>query len=136
MRLRNIPGAREEMLVNPLIVQDPARLRGRWHEEFGNDRPIHIEIGAGKGQFILTLAQRNPEINYIAIEKYASVLLRILTRQEELLLPNLRLIRVNAETVCDIFAEGEVDRIYLNFSDPWPKDRHAKRRLTSDRFLS
>jgi len=136
MRLRNIPGAREEMLVNPLIVQDPARLRGRWHEEFGNDRPIHIEIGAGKGQFILTLAQRNPDINYIAIEKYASVLLRILTRQEELLLPNLRLIRVNAETVCDIFAEGEVDRIYLNFSDPWPKDRHAKRRLTSDRFLS
>ena len=136
MRLRNIPGAREEMLVNPFIVQEPARLRGRWHEEFGNDRPIRIEIGMGKGQFLLTLAQRNPGINYIGIEKYSSVLLRALTKQEELKLPNLRLIRYDAETVDELFGDGEVDRIYLNFSDPWPKDRHAKRRLTSDRFLA
>ncbi|MBO4653210.1 MAG: tRNA (guanosine(46)-N7)-methyltransferase TrmB [Lachnospiraceae bacterium] len=136
MRLRNIPGAREEMLVNPFIVQEPARLRGRWHEEFGNDRPIRIEIGMGKGQFLLTLAQRNPGINYIGIEKYSSVLLRALTKQEELKLPNLRLIRYDAETIDEVFGDGEVDRIYLNFSDPWPKDRHAKRRLTSDRFLA
>ena len=136
MRLRNIPGAREEMLVNPFIVQDPARLQGRWKNEFGNDRPIRIEIGMGKGQFLLTLAQRNPDINYIGIEKYSSVLLRALTKQEELQLPNLRLIRYDAETIDEVFGEGEVDRIYLNFSDPWPKDRHTKRRLTSDRFLA
>ncbi|MBP5460577.1 MAG: tRNA (guanosine(46)-N7)-methyltransferase TrmB [Lachnospiraceae bacterium] len=136
MRLRNIPGAREEMLVNPFIVQDPTRLQGRWHEEFGNDHPIRIEIGMGKGQFLLTLAQRNPDINYIGIEKYSSVLLRALTKQEELQLPNLRLIRYDAETIDEVFSEGEVDRIYLNFSDPWPKDRHTKRRLTSDRFLA
>ena len=135
MRLRNIPGAREEMLVNPFIVQDPARLRGCWRGEFGNDRPVRIEIGMGKGQFLLTLAQRNPDVNFVGIEKYSSVLLRALTKQEELKLPNLRLIRYDAETIDEVFGEGEVDRIYLNFSDPWPKDRHAKRRLTSDRFL-
>ena len=84
MRLRNIPGAREEMLVNPFIVQDPARLRGCWRGEFGNDRPVRIEIGMGKGQFLLTLAQRNPDVNFVGIEKYSSVLLRALTKQEEL----------------------------------------------------
>ena len=136
MRLRNIPGAREEMLVNPFIVQNPERLRGLWSSEFGNKNPIRIEIGMGKGQFLLTLAQQNPGVNYVGIEKYSSVLLRALTRQEELKLPNLRLMRFDAETIDEVFAEGEVDRIYLNFSDPWPKDRHAKRRLTSDRFLA
>ena len=136
MRLRNIPGAREEMLVNPFIVQDPERLRGIWREEFCNNNPIRVEIGMGKGQFLLTLAQRNPDVNYIGIEKYSSVLLRALTRQEELQLPNLRLLRFDAENLETIFGEGEVDRIYLNFSDPWPKDRHAKRRLTSDRFFA
>ncbi len=136
MRLRNIPGAREEMLVNPFIVQDPERLRGCWRAEFGNQNPLRIEIGMGKGQFLLTLAQQNPDVNYVGIEKYSSVLIRALARQEELKLQNLRLIRYDAETIDELFAEGEVDRIYLNFSDPWPKDRHAKRRLTSDRFLA
>ena len=136
MRLRNIPGAREEMLVNPFIVQEPERLRGTWKSEFGNDNPVRVEIGMGKGQFLLTLAQLNPEVNFIGIEKYSSVLIRALARQEELQLPNLRLIRFDAENLETIFAEGEVDRIYLNFSDPWPKDRHAGRRLTSGRFLA
>ncbi|MBO4685591.1 MAG: tRNA (guanosine(46)-N7)-methyltransferase TrmB [Lachnospiraceae bacterium] len=136
MRLRNIPGAREEMLVNPFIVQDPERLRGCWRAEFGNNNPLRIEIGMGKGQFLLTLAQQNPDINFVGIEKYSSVLIRALARQEELKLQNLRLIRYDAETIDELFADGEVDRIYLNFSDPWPKDRHAKRRLTSDRFLA
>ena len=136
MRLRNIPGAREEMLVNPFIVQDPERLRGCWRAEFGNKNPLRIEIGMGKGQFLLTLAQQNPDVNYVGIEKYSSVLIRALARQEELKLQNLRLIRYDAETIDELFADGEVDRIYLNFSDPWPKDRHAKRRLTSDRFLA
>ena len=135
MRLRNIPGAREEMLVNPFIVQEPARLRGRWHEEFGNDRPIRIEIGMGKGQFLLTLAQRNPGINFIGIEKYSSVLLRAVQKQDQEELPNVRLIRMEAENINDVFAPGEVDRIYLNFSDPWPKEAHASRRLTSRAFL-
>ena len=136
MRLRNIPGAREEMLVNPFIVQDPERLRGCWRAEFGYQNPLRIEIGMGKGQFLLTLAQQNPDVNYVGIEKYSSVLIRALARQEELKLQNLRLIRYDAETIDELFADGEVDRIYLNFSDPWPKDRHAKRRLTSDRFLA
>ena len=136
MRLRNIPGAREEMLVNPFIVQDPERLRGCWRAEFGNQNPLRIEIGMGKGQFLLTLAQQNPDVNYVGIEKYSSVLIRALARQEELKLQNLRLIRYDAETIDELFADGEVNRIYLNFSDPWPKDRHAKRRLTSDRFLA
>ena len=136
MRLRNIPGAREEMLVNPFIVQDPERLRGCWRAEFGNQNPLRIEIGMGKGQFLLTFAQQNPDVNYVGIEKYSSVLIRALARQEELKLQNLRLIRYDAETIDELFADGEVDRIYLNFSDPWPKDRHAKRRLTSDRFLA
>ena len=136
MRLRNIPGAREEMLVNPFIVQDPERLRGCWRAEFGNQNPLRIEIGMGKGQFLLTLAQQHPDVNYVGIEKYSSVLIRALARQEELKLQNLRLIRYDAETIDELFADGEVDRIYLNFSDPWPKDRHAKRRLTSDRFLA
>ena len=136
MRLRNIPGAKEEMLVNPYVVQEPEQWRGRWREFFGNDRPIHIEIGMGKGQFLTALAAANPGINYLGIEKYSSVLIRALEKQSELDLPNLRFLRLDAENVTDIFATAEVERIYLNFSDPWPKDRHAHRRLTSDRFLA
>lgn len=136
MRLRNIPGAREEMLVNPYVVQNPQQYRGQWSGFFGNQNPVHIEIGMGKGQFIMALAAAHPEINYLGIEKYSSVLLRALTKQAELDLPNLRFLRFDAEAVEEIFAPGEVERIYLNFSDPWPKDRHAHRRLTSDRFLN
>ena len=90
----------------------------------------------GKGQFLMELARRNPDINYVGIEKYSSVLLRAVEKQEELQLPNLRFIRMDAENICEVFGAGEVDRIYLNFSDPWPKDRHAKRRLPSRQFLA
>lgn len=89
----------------------------------------------GKGQFITSLAALHPEINYIGIEKYSSVLIRAIEKQEELQLPNLKFLRFDAEYLPDIFAPGEIAHIYLNFSDPWPKDRHAKRRLTSSRFL-
>ena len=89
-----------------------------------------------KGRFISTLAAQNPDINYVGIEKYSSVLLRAVEKQEELQLPNLRFIRMDAENICEVFGAGEVDRIYLNFSDPWPKDRHAKRRLTSRQFFA
>ena len=137
MRLRHIKGAEEEIAESPYVVQDPQSLRGKWHEFFGNDNPIRIEVGMGKGQFITTLAQQNPDINYIGIEKYSSVLVRALEKTDamETQPENLRFIRMDAENICNMFAEHEVDGIYLNFSDPWPKDRHAKRRLTSQTFL-
>lgn len=135
MRLRNVPGSREAIADSPLAVNEPTELKGKWNEMFGNDNPIRIEIGMGKGKFITTLAQQNPNINYIGIEKYSSVLIRAIEKCEELEVPNLRFIRMDAEYICDVFAEGEVERIYLNFSDPWPKDRHAKRRLTSKQFF-
>ena len=97
---------------------------------------MHIEIGMGKGTFITTLAVMNPDINYVGIEKYSSVLLRAVEKQDELQLPNLRFIRMDAENINEVFGVDEVDRIYLNFSDPWPKDRHAKRRLTSRQFFA
>lgn len=135
MRLRNVPGSREAIADNNMAVNEPTELKGKWKEEFGNDNPIRIEIGMGKGKFITTLAMENPDINYIGIEKYSSVLIRAIERCEEIEVPNLRFIRMEAEYICDVFEKGEVDRIYLNFSDPWPKDRHAKRRLTSKQFF-
>jgi len=135
MRLRNVKGAREAMIESEYTVNSPEELKGRWREHFGNGNPIHLEIGTGKGRFLTTLATNNPDINYVGIEKYSSVLIRALEKQEELKLPNLIFIRMDAENVTDIFEKEEVDKIYLNFSDPWPKDRHAKRRLTSRQFL-
>ena len=136
MRLRNVPGAREVMVENEYVFTEPEGMCGTWKEVFGNDNPIHIEIGMGKGTFITTLAGMNPDINYVGIEKYSSVLLRAVEKQDELQLPNLRFIRMDAENINEVFGVDEVDRIYLNFSDPWPKDRHAKRRLTSRQFFA
>ena len=136
MRLRNIPGAREAIAESPFVVHDEESMKGKWHDFFGNDNPIHIEIGMGKGTYIMESAKRNPNINYIGIEKYSSVLLRALEkREEESDLNNLIFIRMDAEYIENVFAPDEVDNIFLNFSDPWPKDRNAKRRLTSTRFL-
>lgn len=135
MRLRNIKGAREEMLVNPYVIQKPEQHRGSWKACFGNDNPIYIEVGMGKGQFLMAQAARNPGRNYIGIEKYSSVLLRALQKRPELEQDNLYFLRFDAEGIDEIFAPGEVAGIYLNFSDPWPKDRHAKRRLTAENFL-
>ena len=136
MRLRNVKGSRETIAANEYVIKEETQYKGKWKDIFGNDHPIHIEIGMGKGQFITTLAQQNPEINYVGIEKYSSVLIRAIAKQEELQLPNLYFIRMEAEYIADVFAPDEVERIYLNFSDPWPKDRHAKRRLTSKEFLA
>lgn len=135
MRLRNITGSREVIADSIYVVQEPQEKKGRWKEVFGNDHPVRIEIGMGKGKFLHTLAKENPDINYIGIEKYSSVLLRAIQKMEEDELSNLKFIRMDAEEITDVFATGEVDRIYLNFSDPWPKDRHAKRRLPSRQFL-
>lgn len=135
MRLRNVPKAREVMVTNEYVFTEPNNMCNTWFEVFGNHNPIHIEIGMGKGKFISTLAHTNPNINYVGIEKYSSVLLRAVEKQNELQLPNLRFIRMDAENICEVFGKYEVNRIYLNFSDPWPKDRHAKRRLTSKQYF-
>lgn len=135
MRLRNVPGSRDMIAESPFTIKDETEWKGRWNEVFDNDHPIYIEIGMGKGQFIMTLAKEHPEINYVGIEKYSSVLVRALEKQQEMELPNIKFIRMEAENIAEVFAPDEVARIYLNFSDPWPKDRHAKRRLTSVQFL-
>lgn len=138
MRLRNISGSREVIGESDFVIHDPEKQKGNWNKIFGNNNPIHIEIGMGKGRFIMDMAKVHPDVNYVGIEKYSSVLLRAIQKmeQEESPLANVRFIRMDAETIADVFDKGEVDRIYLNFSDPWPKDRHAKRRLPSKEFLS
>ncbi|MCR5282608.1 MAG: tRNA (guanosine(46)-N7)-methyltransferase TrmB, partial [Lachnospiraceae bacterium] len=169
MRLRNIPGSEEALLRSPYVIDDPQTVKGKWHELFGNDHPIRLEIGMGKGQFIIEMANRHPDVNFIGIEMYSSVLVRAVQKlsggrhvwedtnedadgntqipsdfapdktgeeTKKLAVANLRLIRLDARELCEVFADGEVERIYLNFSDPWPKDRHAKRRLPSKQFLS
>lgn len=135
MRLRNITGSREMIAESRFVVHEPQEYKGRWSELFGNDHPLQIEIGMGKGRFIMDLARMHPEINYVGIEKYSSVLLRGIQKMETDPLPNLYFIRMEAEEIADVFGREEVERIYLNFSDPWPKDRHAKRRLPSREFL-
>lgn len=136
MRLRNVKGSRELIAANDYVIHESEDIKGHWHEFFGNDNPVHIEIGMGKGQFIMELAERNPDINYIGIEKYSSVLVRAIEKREQNKdMDNLYFIRMDAEYIANVFDTHEVDRIYLNFSDPWPKDRHAKRRLTSTHFL-
>lgn len=138
MRLRNITGSREVIADSEYVVKESVleQCPGTWHEIFGNNNPIHIEIGMGKGKFIHTMAKEHPEINYVGIEKYSSVLLRAIQKMQEDELPNLKFIRMDAEDIVKVFGKGEVDKIYLNFSDPWPKDRHAKRRLPSKEFLA
>ena len=135
MRLRHIPGAEQMIEESPYVIQKPEERKGKWHEVFGNHNPIHIEVGMGKGKFIMELARTNPEINYIGIERYSTVMLKALQKREQLQLSNIYFMCVDAKNMAEIFEPGEVARIYLNFSDPWPKDRHAKRRLTSPQFM-
>lgn len=135
MRLRHIQGSEEAIAESPYVIQNPEEHRGNYRALFGNDNPIKIEVGMGKGRFIMELAARNPQINYIGIERYSSVLLRALQKRAELELPNIYFMCVDAIELGKCFAPGEISGIYLNFSDPWPKDRHAKRRLTSPDFM-
>ena len=138
MRLRNVKGAREKISSSVSVINEPELLKGKWNTYFKNDNPIYIEIGMGKGQFIMQHALNNPDINYIGIEKFSSVLVRAIEKKEnhESKLDNLVFLRFDAEYIEEIFAPEEIGRIYLNFSDPWPKDRHAKRRLTSKEFFA
>ena len=141
MRLRNIPRAESVLEACKEVVKDPESLRGDWNQTFKKEQPLHIEIGMGKGQFLLTLAAQNPQINYIGIERYSSVLLRAVEKFQELEADgkapaNIRFICMDANDLPTVFAPAEVSRIYLNFSDPWPKARHARRRLTSKEFFA
>ena len=142
MRLRNVRGAREVIAESEYVIANPEQYQGHWRELFSKRRgeaetfhPLHIEIGMGKGRFLTTLAEQNPDINYLGIERFTSVLYRAVQKQEEKQLKNLLLLRTEAELLENLFDREEVNRIYLNFSDPWPKERHAKRRLTSKEFL-
>ena len=136
MRLRNIPNAHARLAENERdFIANPKEYKGKWKEVFKNDNPIHIEIGMGKGQFLSSLALKNPNINYIGIEKFTSVLLRGSEKISNLDLTNVRLLNIDALELNEVFDSDEISLIYLNFSDPWPKNAHAKRRLTSEKFL-
>lgn len=139
MRLRNIPGADDVIKNHPIAIKNVKEFKGTWDAIFQNENPIHIEIGMGKGQFILNLAKNNPHINYVGIERYSSVLLRALEKydtEEFCELKNVRFVCMDAMELPEVFELGEVAKIYLNFSDPWPKKRHARRRLTSTQFFA
>lgn len=137
MRVLNRPGAAEMLAAHPnFVISDPTLWKGKWNELFGNDHPIHIEIGMGKGQFITGMAKAHPEINYIGVEMQVSVVSIALDKLIEQPLPNLKLLHVDGSALTEYFADSEVDQIYLNFSDPWPKKRHEKRRLTYKTFLA
>lgn len=139
MRLRNIPGADDVILHHPMAIKQEKEYKGKWTEVFQNQNPIHIEIGMGKGQFLLSLARQNPNINYVGIERYSSVLLRALEKldsEEFCELTNVRFVCMDAMELPEVFERSEVKKIYLNFSDPWPKKRHARRRLTSTNFFA
>lgn len=134
MRLKNIKGAKEKINKSPYIIQNPEEYKGKFQTLFKNDNQIHLEIGMGKGDFIIGMAKKYPNINFIGIEKFDSVILRATQKLEDIELPNLKLIRFDATEIENIF-DKEIDTIYLNFSDPWPKNRHEDRRLTSTKFL-
>ena len=137
MRVRNRKGATELLEAHPqYVILNPADAKGRWREIFGNDHPIHVEVGSGKGAFVSGMAKSNPEINYIGIDIQKSVLSYALDKVLATDVPNIKLLWVDGSDLTDYFEEGEIDRLYLNFSDPWPKKRHEKRRLTYQSFLA
>ncbi|WP_054706372.1 tRNA (guanosine(46)-N7)-methyltransferase TrmB [Bacillus sp. JCM 19041] len=136
MRLRHKPWAREELNKKPgLVIQNPSELKRNWEKPFEKAQPLFVEVGTGKGQFLTGMAQLYPEINFIGVERYESVLLTAMERAEQAGLQNLKFLSEDVANLNDFFAEGEIDRLFINFTDPWPKKRHAKRRLTHEHFL-
>lgn len=136
MRLKNVKGASDIIINGKYFINNPYELKGKWSSVFNNNnKEIHVEIGMGKGNFIIENAIKYPYINFIGIEKFDSVIVRAIQKSNDLELNNLKIIKIDAEKIEEVF-DKEIDLIYLNFSDPWPKDRHAKRRLTSSRFLN
>lgn len=136
MRLKKVKDAKERVETSEYYVNAPSEYKGKWNELFKNSNPIHIEIGMGKGNFIIGMAKAHKDVNYIGIEMYDSVMVKAVEKlkQEEKPLKNLKLVLIDAMKIDEIF-ESEISRIYLNFSDPWPKAKHEKRRLTSKIFL-
>ena len=134
MRLRNVKNAKEIVNNSNYVINNPEEYIGNYKKIFNNNNPINIEIGMGKGNYIIGMAEKYPNINFIGIEKYESVMVRAIEKLNNIDLPNLKLIRMDAKDIDKVFNK-EIDTIYLNFSDPWPKTRHAKRRLTSPYFL-
>lgn len=135
MRLKNVKGANEIIINGKYFLNDPFQYKGCWDKVFDNgNNQLYIEIGIGKGNFIINNALKYPNINFVGIEKFDSVIVRAIQKSNELEINNLKIVRMDAKDIGDIF-DKEIDTLYLNFSDPWPKDRHAKRRLTSDNFL-
>lgn len=135
MRLRHVKNAHEKILASPYVILDPEKNRGKFKELFKNNNPLHLEIGTGKGGFLYEMAKINPNINFIGLEKYESVIIRAIEKMDKEPLPNLKFIVADAKGLTDIF-DHEIACLYLNFSDPWPKNRHANRRLTSPFFLN
>ena len=137
MRVRNRKGATELLEAHPqYVILNPADAKGRWQEIFGNDHPIHVEVGSGKGAFVSGMAKANPDINYIGIDIQKSVLSYALDKVLATDVPNIKLLWVDGSDLTDYFEDGEIERLYLNYSDPWPKKRHEKRRLTYQSFLA
>ena len=140
MRLRNIPGSRERIAGSSFCVQEPEKWKGHWKELFGSENPVQIEVGMGKGRFLMDMAAAHPDINYVGIEMYSSVLVKAIDKAEQRAAEgkdtgNFRFIRLDARFLTDIFERDEVEAVWLNFSDPWPKSRHGGKRLTSSHFL-
>lgn len=133
MRLRNVKGAKEVIENSEYVIKNKEDYKGKFNKLFGNDNPIYLEIGMGKGKFIIENAKRYPNINFIGIEMFDSVLVRAIESINEEI-PNLKFIKMDATYIENVF-DKDIDLLYLNFSDPWPKNRHEHRRLTSDRFL-
>ena len=135
MRLKKVKGALEKIELSEYYVKSPEQYKENWNKVFENENPIRLEIGMGKGNFIIGMAKKFPNINFIGIEMYDSVMVKSIdSLKKEEYIPNLKLILMDARNIENVFGK-EIDRIYLNFSDPWPKARHAKRRLTSKVFL-
>lgn len=136
MRLRNKPGAADEIKAHPhIVIPNPKEMRGKWASFFRNQNPIHIEVGTGKGRFVSEMAKAHPDINYIGVELQTSVIVMALEKVKQANVPNLCLLNEDVENLLDFFEEKELERVYINFTDPWPKNRHEKRRLTYRGFL-
>lgn len=136
MRLRKKWWARPEMEASPLVITNPREYKGKWKEEFKNDNPVHLELGCGRGGFIAQKAVQNPNINYVAVDLKDEVLIYVLKKIEELEITNVRIVPLNIMFISEVFDKDEIEKIYINFCNPWPKERHNKRRLTHTRFLA
>ena len=138
MRLRKKWWARPELEASKLFVSNPRELKGKWKEEFGNNNPIHLELGCGRGQFLTRKSEQYPNINHIAVDLKDEVLVYALRKvqESEQEINNARIVALNISFISELFEKDEIEKIYINFCNPWPKERHNKRRLTHTRFLT